>query len=55
MPVTNREAYDLKKEGQAVIIVCSECEERKWTSHAVYDEGNDEWTCSDCHSTPGGD
>lgn len=48
MPVTDREAYDMKRNGHSVIVVCAGCEERVWTSEAVYDEGNDEWECREC-------
>lgn len=49
MPVSNREAYDLKRQGTAVIVICESCGEKVWTNSATYVEGTDEWTCDECH------
>lgn len=48
MPISNREAYELKRQGNSVPVVCNQCDVRVWTAKATYIEGEDEWYCSDC-------
>jgi len=49
MPVTNREAFELKRVGKYVIVICVECGQQVWTDDSVYVEGQDEWYCSACN------
>lgn len=49
MPISNREAFELKRKGRSVIVTCAECGEQVWTADAEYLMGSDEWFCSDCN------
>lgn len=49
MPLTNREAFDLKRNGKSVIVICNGCDKQVWTGDSIYVEGEDEWYCESCN------
>lgn len=48
MALSNREAYEAKRRGKSVPVVCNECGDKVWTAHAQYTAGRDVWECDNC-------
>lgn len=48
MPISNREAYELKQTGRSVIVECADCGRTIWTADGTYVIGTDKWYCEDC-------